>query len=161
MQVNKLIKRYETFIGKHEFRLRDLTDLQYIHDVDYKEISGVDTLTEEYLNMLKIFLVRFFNAWGLTARASIEPIRVHSVLKRWWWIQHPKKEDTIIWIKEEHIAFDSTGKILFKIYEHSERKYLHLLCKAKKEEKIYLRFDYLRDDKEQWVHIVDGGFGWY
>lgn len=160
MQVEKLIKRYEIFIGKDQFKLRDLVDLQYIHDIDYKEIPGIDTLTEEHLSIVKIFLVNFFNAWGLQVRASIEPIRVHSVLKRWWWIKHPE-ENISIWIKEEHIALDHTGKALFKMYERIESEYLHQLYQAKKEEQVYLRFEYLIHDRVDWVHIVDEGHGWY
>lgn len=161
MRLKNLIKRYETFIGKNNFELRNLADLQYIHDIDYKEISGFETLAIADKEALKIFLVRFFNAWGLEARSSIVPIRVHAVLKRWYWIKHPKEENISIWIKEEHIAIDSTGKELFKIYESIEEEYLTLLHQSIKQEEIYLRFEYKSSDSSGWIHIIEGGYGWY
>ena len=160
MKVNKLIKRYETFIGEKKFMLRNLVDLQYIHDIDYKEISGIDTLTEEDLTTVKVFLVNFFNAWGLETRALIQPIRVHSVLERSWWIKNPK-ENVRIYIKTEHIAIDSTGKVLFNIYERTDRRQLHLLDQAQKQEHIYMRFEYSRGNGVEWLHVEYGGYGWY
>ncbi|MBE6022226.1 MAG: hypothetical protein E7231_03200 [Cellulosilyticum sp.] len=161
MQVNKVIKRYETFIGKGQYELRDLVDLLHIHDVDYNEISGIDTLSEENEIKVKHFLVKFFNAWGLETRASIKPVSVHTVVERCWWIDHPETK-TRIWIKSEQVAFDKTGKILFKFYEHVEKEYLYLLPRSKKNEEVFLRFDFTRGNGGvEWLHIVGNGFSWY
>lgn len=165
MPTNILIKRYETFMGKNKFKLRDLRDLQYIHDVYYDEIIGIETLRAEDKEAFKTFLVEFFNSYGLKARSKIKPVSVYRVIEKLLWIKH-HQEDGYILLSEEYIALDSFGEEKLMLYKSEDEtdsnyEYRKLMCETRMEHKLYLRFDYTIDDYPQWVHILGNGYEFY
>lgn len=164
MKVEQLVKRYQEINGEQNFYLRNLDDLLYVHEVDFKLIEGIETLTDVNRETFRIFLMNFYNAWGLTAKSTLVPLRIQLVLERWHCVDIIRKgeEDTVrVCIKEEHIVLDKRGKKLAKIREVIKEEYLSLMDQATKYDDIYLRFDYKQGDREEWVHVIEGGREWY
>ena len=68
------------FNGLDNFKLKTLGDLQKVHAIDYR-ISGYKTLDKLNKDLYQKFLINFFNAWGLDARDTLKPTKVHYIKK--------------------------------------------------------------------------------
>lgn len=67
--------------GLDTFELEKLNDFLVIHDVDVKQIKGIDKLSQNRA-MFEKFIINFYNAQGLEAREKIKPVSVKLVKNR-------------------------------------------------------------------------------
>lgn len=143
--------------GLEDCLLKSTDDLLKCHNIDFTSIPGYEFLDDLKKANYKNFIVNFFNVWGLEARASLKPTGIYFV-------------ENI-----EYVAADETGELIhagedlkyikvdgslheYKSYrdEEFEGKELEVESSSR-----YLRFEYICQDTEGWVHVVENGTQWY
>lgn len=160
MYLKEVMKRYETFIGKNDFQLKNVEQLKSIHNIDFKKTAGYETLSEESKLVYRNFIVRFFNAWGLGTRSKIVPYSIHNTLERTYYTEVEQYIGSVN-LGTEHIVIDCEGKELFTIYSRYDAKKSSYPNQIVKKEDTFLRFDYERNGVREWLHVINNGFEWY
>lgn len=151
-----LLKRKYISKGLVNFTLRDISDLYSIFGINLLNIKGFVDLDEANRNSFKIFIVNFYNALSLDSKPKIHPLSVNYVKEIEYYIKGPDDDILIV------------GKKLFKVVDNEEiilEDYIDKKYEKQevfKDEPIYfLRFDYLFDNKKEWLHIKEDGITWY
>lgn len=139
--------------GLEDFDLKSIEDFEDVFSLEVKFIRGFDELSEDNKQMFKSFLINYLNRIGLNTKAVFVPLSIYNVeeivlagkvqnedeyyteFSRRFYILHPdgKKE-----------------KIQKKGYLDKEITYLIV----KDYKKNFLRFDFLEDKKNVWLHII-------
>lgn len=152
MNRNQLEKLY-TFNGLNDFRLKSTDDLLNVHDIDYTQVKGYDTLDDINRNLYKKAIINLFNAFGLDSRATFQ-------LKAINFVEHfdlIAKEDpadeysTIVGSLVKVIKRDGKKKIL-RNWVHKDYKHLEI---TQSQPKTYLRIEYKMNGRNEWLHIID------
>lgn len=160
MELQEIIQKYEVFIGKDNFQLKNIDHLKSIHNIDFKNTPGYQTLSQDAKEAYRNFIFNFFNAWGLETRSKIVPCGIHNTLERTYY-EDIKQYKYGVSLDCEHMAIDSEGKELFTIYSQHGTKKSWSQNKVLKKENTFLRFDYEINNNRGWVHVSNGGFTWY
>lgn len=151
-----LLKRKYISKGLVNFTLRDISDLYSIFGINLLNIKGFVDLDEANRNSFKIFIVNFYNALSLDSRPKIHPLSVNYVKEIEYYIKGPDDDILIV------------GKKLFKVVDNEEIILEDYIDKKYEKQEVfkdepvyYLRFDYLFDNKKEWLHIKEDGITWY
>ena len=151
-----LLKRKYISKGLVNFTLRDISDLYSIFGINLLNIKGFVDLDEAHRNSFKIFIVNFYNALSLDSKPKIHPISVNYVKEIEYYIKGPDDDILIV------------GKKLFKVVDNEEIILEDYIDKKYERQEVfkdepiyYLRFDYLFDNKKEWLHIKEDGITWY
>ena len=72
METRQLQNLYQ-INGLTNYQLRDVDDLLRTHGVDYRQTYGFEELSVENRESYKVFLVGYYNGWGLDARLTLIP----------------------------------------------------------------------------------------
>lgn len=67
---------------KHRYTLSGLDDLKAIHGIDVEQIKGFNKYDLGVQDMLRKFIVNFYNRQGLEVRMEIEPLSFDVYMKR-------------------------------------------------------------------------------
>jgi hypothetical protein len=76
----KRIKEKYKERGRGRYTLSSVEDLKAIHGVDIEKISGFEKFEPKVQEMLKKFLVNYYNAWGIEARMGLRPLYFESFM---------------------------------------------------------------------------------
>lgn len=146
--------------GCTEFKLRNLSDLKTIHDIDFENVPGYSTLDDLNRKKYRDFIVNFFNRQWLEERGQIRPIAINYVEEITSYIVEGE-DQTVVGGKIFIIKRD--GSVAF----HSERldeAYKGYEIKYDPPER-YLMFEYSHGDagnsQNEWVHVTNDGQTWF
>jgi hypothetical protein len=120
---------------------------------DLETINGYDKLTDENRNLFDKFIVNFYNAWGIEARATIKPIAINYVRENEYLGKENKEDDFYISFRTEVFAIHKDGnEVLLHDLIDEENKHLSTELTEHKE---YLRFEYEIYSKPTWQHVIN------
>lgn len=148
MEYNQLENIYISN-GLNDFLLKDTDDLIKIHGINYK-IKGYENLDKLNKSIYKGFLINFFNTFGLELRSKIVPLKIFYARDTSYCAKTVDDENCYVTVKRiiEPMGINSTLKSIE--YNNCDCEYVGSL---EKEEEYYLRFEYLIDNENEWLHI--------
>ena len=144
--------------GLKEFKLTNHTDLLNVLSIDIKKIPGYSNLSTEHRTLFDFFIINFYNAWGLEARARLVPISVNFVLDEEYLGKENESDDCYIPLGGKLTAIYDGGKTKV-IRCWKDKIYKHLSCTCT-EKQNYLRFEYRNGKSKAWQHVISAT-KWY
>jgi hypothetical protein len=142
-----------------DYRLKTTIDLLKTHGIDFTEIDGYSRLDDLNRSLYEKFIVNFFNGWGLEARATIIPKGIYYVEDYDLLVKENPENDYYNVAGGVVLAIDRNGiKTVHKTW--SDPDYAHLTAAKEDKHRIFLRFEYERDDRPEWLHVMSSN-DWY
>jgi len=152
----QLEKRYHEF-GLDNYILKTIQDLENIHNINYESVVGYMDLDHDQQIIYRHFIIKFFNAFGLDNRATIQPLAVY-------WVESQDKvavesDGSLVWVGGTIVAIDRRHNRMI-VDDWFDNEYVG--CEIQKEIKeYYLRFEYMMNGRKEWLHIIKNGNEWY
>ena len=144
--------------GLPDCRLQTTEDLLKIHGIDFEELKGYARLDDVNRKLYEKFIVNFFNAWGLEARASITLRGIYFV----------EEVEYLAKVEGDDYLCDALGGIIYQLDRNGMKSILYQWDgedepkgrEVIEETKQYLRFEYIMDGREGWLHVLSES-SWY
>lgn len=115
-----------------------------LRELEKCDIKGFNELSKEQQETYRKFILKFIIQFE---RAVIKPVAINFV-KEFDYVYIDKDEDCYVGLGIE-VFNQANNEVLFSNIEEDEKR------KADKVNvKEYLRFDYLIDDREEWLHVI-------
>lgn len=150
--INKNINidaRYENY-GLDDCRLKNINDLYQMHEINIEKIEGFNSLFDIEQFVFKKFIVNFYNEWELKNRDDIKPLSIYRVQQADLLYTNDDEEPFVVGY--ELSRFVNGMYVLHEINIDEGYRSTEL---ERYEPQSYLRFEYKKDNKNEWLHIVD------
>lgn len=156
MHKNDILKKYEKrYSETGDYQLRSQVDISEIHGFEVSEISGYETLPDEQKELFDKAIINLMNASELESRCGFIPTAINYVQEIEYSI--PVDEETYRPVRLEVRVILPDGKIKpqplhrYRLEKVSKAE----LAKCEKDIKSYLRIEYERHGRKEWLHIVN------
>lgn len=156
MSTNDILKKYEKkYSETGDYQLHSQVDISEIHGFEVSEISGYETLPDKQKELFDKAIINLMNASGIESRCSFIPIAINYVQEIEYSI--PVDEETYRPVRLEVRVILPDGKIKpqplhrYRLEKVSKAE----LAKCEKDIKSYLRIEYEKQGRKDWLHIVN------
>lgn len=140
--------RYNNY-GIDDFKLRNINDLYQLHGINIENIEGYDTLNDLERYVFKKFIVNYYNVWEVDTRDILKPLNIYRVQQID--LLYYENDEPVI-VGYELARFIEGEFVLHEINIDEGYRSTEL---ERYEPQSYLRFEYEKDNKNEWLHIVD------
>ena len=151
----RLERKYEE-LGLMDYKLRNLKQLQEIHEVDVNQISGYRHLSDKHKKLFSEAIINFYKEWGLDNRKTLVPKSINFVYEVNYSKQLSNSDEFFTDIGQEVFVLDEKGGILRRLHRYVYEKGISFKTCEKDRSKPYLRFELLG----VWYHIMSAK-EWY
>ncbi|MCO5384626.1 MAG: hypothetical protein NHB14_01490 [Desulfosporosinus sp.] len=153
----QLEKIYESN-GLKDYKLKTTDDLLRVHGIDFKAVDGYSRLDDVNKLLYEKFIVNYFNGYGLDTRLTMIPKGIYFVEDFDYLVKEKPEDDYWNVSGGLVMAIDKNGlKTVHRAWKDED--YAHLEAIEGKH-KTYLRFEYIIDDRDEWMHVI-GPKEWY
>jgi len=144
--------------GLTKYKLRNTEDLLRVHEIDYKAVDGYNKLDDLNRAIYEKFIINIFNTCGLDSRLSLVPKGIYWVEDIEYLVKGEPENDYYNIAGQKVYSIDRTGRRII-LHQWEDEKYKHHEKTIEKQR--YLRFEFERQGKREWLHVIKEGKEWY
>lgn len=148
----QLEKLYEVN-GLKDYKLKIADDLLKTHGINFKAVEGYTRLDDVNKLLYEKFIVNYFNGYGLDTRLTMIPKGIYFVEDFDYLVKEKPEDDFFNVAGGLVMAIDKNGlKSVHRTWKDEDYANLPMI---EGKHKQYLRFEYVIDDRDEWMHVID------
>ena len=152
MNRSQLEKLYEVN-GLRDYKLKTTDDLLKTHGIDFKAVEGYTRLDDVNKLLYEKFIINLFNGLGLDSRMTIIPKGIYYVEDFDYLVKENPEDDYFNVAGGLVMAIDKNGlKTVHRSWKDDDYAHLEMI---EGKTKTYLRFEYVHNEREEWLHVTD------
>lgn len=139
--------------GLKDYKLKTADDLLKTHGINFKEVDGYSRLDDVNKLLYEKFIVNYFNGYGLDTRLTMIPKGIYFVEDFDYLVKENPHDDYWNVAGGVVMAIDKNGlKSIHRTWKDDDYAHLPMI---EGKHKQYLRFEYMIDDRDEWMHVID------